>query len=165
MNNTDNDNYNININFLIQEKECANDTAQDGVCDITAINSDLYSLSSESSVFGHFEDLYDIDCKHLDELFPFDLPYYINRDKYDGNDELFYDTEYTVSGLMKICEYYKIDKDVKKSKCKKHDIISTIIFFESLDENQYIVIKRHKMWAYMDVLSKDEHMRKYIIWT
>ena len=119
MNNTDNDNDNYNINFLIQEKEYADDNIHKEESEITSINNDIYSLSSESSVFGHFEDLYDITFKPGDDdLFPFDLPYYKNKEKYDSNHELFYDTEYTVSGLMKICEYYKIDKDVEEKKKK-----------------------------------------------
>lgn len=156
-------NNNINIDFFIKEKDCINDCNEDNLSEITAINSDIYSLSTDTGVFNYFSER-DFITKNYDEVFQIDLPYYQNKSQYDGNDELFYDREYTILGLMKICEYYKIDKDIKKSKCKKHDIISTIIFFESLAENYHIVVKRHKMWAYMDILSKDEHMRKYIIW-
>ena len=71
----------------------------------------------------------------------------------------------TVKDLLKICQYYGIDKDIKASKCKKQDIISTIVFFESLPENVKIVNKRHKMWAYIVELTNDPKMKKYIIWT
>ena len=71
----------------------------------------------------------------------------------------------TVKDLLKICQYYGIDKDIKASKCKKQDIISTIVFFESLPENVKIVNKRHKMWACISELLSDPKMKKYIIWT
>ena len=51
---------------------------------------------------------------------------------YCGNDENYYNNEYTVKDLLKICNYYGIEKNIKSSKCKKQDIISTIIYFESL---------------------------------
>ena len=69
----------------------------------------------------------------------------------------------TVKDLLKICQYYGIDKDIKASKCKKQDIISTIVFFESLPENVKIVNKRHKMWACISELLSDPKMKKYII--
>lgn len=80
------------------------------------------------------------------------------------NDETYYNEEYTVKDLLKICEYYGIDNDVKKSKCKKQDIIATIVYFESLSENNEIVEKRNKMWAYMTELLNDNKMKKYLIW-
>jgi tRNA(Ile)-lysidine synthase TilS/MesJ len=92
-----------------------------------------------------------------------DLMYFSDK-KFYGDDELYYNQEYTVKYLLRICEYYGIDKDIKSSKCKKQDIISTIIFFESLPENFEIVQKRHKMWAYILELTNDPKMKKYIIW-
>ena len=73
---------------------------------------------------------------------------------YCGNDENYYNNEYTVKDLLKICNYYGIEKNIKSSKCKKQDIISTIIYFESLTENIEIVEKRNRMWAYMVELAK-----------
>ena len=70
----------------------------------------------------------------------------------------------TIKDLLKICQYYGIDKDIKASKCKKQDIISTIVFFESLPENFEIVQKRNKMWIYMSELINDQKMKKYVIW-
>ena len=66
--------------------------------------------------------------------------------------------------MLKICSYYGIDKDVRISKCKKQDIISTIIYFESLTENIEIVKKRNRMWAYITELLNDPKMKKFIIW-
>jgi len=79
------------------------------------------------------------------------------------NDEQFYQ-EYTLKELLKICVYYSIDKHIRASKCKKNDIISTIIYFESLPENVEIVKKRHNMWAYITELLEDSKMKIFIIW-
>ena len=87
-----------------------------------------------------------------------------NKEVFDPVEEAFVPVD-TVKDLLKICQYYGIDKNIKASKCKKQDIISTIVFFESLPENVKIVNKRHKMWAYIVELTNDPKMKKYIIWT
>ena len=92
-----------------------------------------------------------------------DLSYFIKKNFYTGNDELYYDEEYKVKDLLKICQYYGIAKNVKASRCKKQDIISTIIYFENTPENYEIVEKRHKMWAYMTELLEDPKMRSYLL--
>ena len=92
-----------------------------------------------------------------------ELNYFINKNVY-GNDEVFYDEKYTVKDLLKICSYYGIDKDIRISKCKKQDIISTLVYFESLPENIQIVKKRNRMWAYITELINDPKMKKFIIW-
>jgi tRNA(Ile)-lysidine synthase TilS/MesJ len=92
-----------------------------------------------------------------------DMIYYTQK-KFYGDDELYYTHEYTVKELMQICNYYGIDKHIKTSKCKKQDIISTIVFFESLPENFESVQQRHKMWAYIKELINDSKMKKYVIW-
>jgi hypothetical protein len=81
-----------------------------------------------------------------------------------GNDEIYYTNEYTIKDLLKICNYYGIEKNVKSSKCKKKDIIETIVYFESLPENVELVEKRNRMWAYIAELLNDNIMKKYLIW-
>ena len=71
---------------------------------------------------------------------------------------------YTIKELMKICQYYGIAKDIKSAKCKKQDIVSTIVFFEGQPENYNIVKKRNSMWAFMKELQEDPKMRAYILW-
>jgi hypothetical protein len=66
---------------------------------------------------------------------------------------------------MKICAYYGIDKDIKAAKCRKIDIIVTIVFFEAQSENAEIVTQRNNMWAYMTELTTDPKMRKYLLWS
>ena len=85
-----------------------------------------------------------------------------NKEAFDPVEEVFATVD-TVKDLLKICQYYGIDKNIKASKCKKQDIISTIVFFESLPENFKIVNKRHKMWACISELLSDPKMKKYII--
>ena len=89
----------------------------------------------------------------------------------DFNEDLVevYETEEleacTIKDLLKICHYYGIDKSVKASKCKKTDIISTIMYFESLPENVELVEKRNRMWAYIKELLNDSKMKQFVIWS
>ena len=93
-----------------------------------------------------------------------ELGYFVKKQLYTGNEELYYDEEYTIKDLMKICQYYGIAKNIKASKCKKSDIISTIIYFENSAENIEIINNRHKMWAYMTELLKDPKMKCFLLW-
>ena len=92
-----------------------------------------------------------------------EMVYFIKKDFYCGNNEFYYNEEYKLKDLMKICQYYGIASSVKASKCKKQDIVSTIIYFESSPENYEMVEKRHKMWAYMTELLEDPKMRCYLL--
>lgn len=79
------------------------------------------------------------------------------------NNEEFYE-DYTIKHLLRICEYYGIEKNVKMAKYKKQDIISSIVYFESLPKNARIVNNRHRMWSYIIELMNDAKMKKYVIW-
>ena len=74
-----------------------------------------------------------------------------------------YDTSYTVKELTKICDYYGLTKSLKINKCKKEQIIYSIIFFENNCLNYHIVLKRKSMWFYMNELKSDTFMKKYIV--
>ena len=71
--------------------------------------------------------------------------------------------ECTIKDLLKICDYYGIEKKIKLLKSKKQQIIHTLIYFESLPENFEIVQKRYRMWAWIAELLNDSKMKKYII--
>ena len=170
INDDDNDDDD-NIFFSIREKDTAdnNDVIEidDSISEMTA-NCDtpsILNVSTDGYLYSNLcgaplkDDFYDDFYNGI-----FSLTYYKTKEKYNEDEHFYYESEYTVKDLMKICEYYKIDKQVKGEKNKKLGIISAIVFFESLAENQHIVIKRHEMWAYMDALRRDENMRKYIIW-
>jgi hypothetical protein len=92
-----------------------------------------------------------------------EMVYFIKKDFYNGNDEGYYNEEHNLKDLMKICKYYGIDGTVRASKCKKQDVVSTIIYFEGSPENYEIVEKRHKMWAYITELFEDPKMRCYLL--
>ena len=142
---------NNNIIFLLEENDDKNNNEDEIQQIINEINNDI--------------DLTEVEPWTLNDNFDFDesnLNYFIKKSAY-GNDELFYEEEYTVKDLLKICSYYDIDKNIRTSKCKKPDIISTLVYFESLPENFDIVQKRNRMWAYISELMNDTKMKKYII--
>jgi hypothetical protein len=138
-----NENKNENISFFLSEKENTNDNEEQLLDLMNKINEDINEDINMDSTQNE---------------------YFLDNDYYLNNDELFYE-EHTVKDLLKICNYYGIDKDIKSSKCKKQDIISTIIYFESMPENFEIVEKRNKMWMYMTEILNDVKMKKYIIWS
>jgi len=91
------------------------------------------------------------------------LEYFKEKNLYMGVPEAYYEM-HTIKELMKICQYYDLAKNVKSAKCKKQDIVATVVFFEAQPENKKIVNKRHKMWAYMRELTNDPRMKEYILW-
>lgn len=115
---------------------------------------DNTSLANDSEIQNMLKEFEDEFNKEEDEF---------NKEAFDSVDKGAFAPVDTVKDLLKICQYYGIDKDIKASKCKKQDIISTIVFFESLPENLKIVNKRHKMWACISELLSDPKMKKYLI--
>lgn len=95
-----------------------------------------------------------------------ELSYFIELRHFSeaGDLQTYYNMKYTLKDLMKICNYYGISKNIKASKCKKQDIIETIVYYENCIENSEIVYKRHKMWAYITELLNNPRMKQYIIW-
>ena len=137
----DNNNNSSNIFFLLEEKEQ------------TDTNVDLDQLLNEMNITN-------VNATTNNDS----LLYYIEKNVFSGEDEIYYNEKYTIKDLMKICNYYGIDKNIKSSKCKKQDIVSTIVFFEGQVENTELVNRRHNMWAYMTELTADPKMRMYLLW-
>jgi hypothetical protein len=75
-----------------------------------------------------------------------------------------YKINYNVKDLLLICEYYGIAKELKVQKFCKEMIIFFLIDFENDPLNNTIVLKRKKMWSYINMLKNDKFMKKYIIW-
>ena len=147
---------NNNIFFLVEEKNDINDNNND-----ININDSIEQMMNEMLQ----DDIEKSDQNNYnDDILSLSLPYYIEKSAYCGEDELYYNEKYTIKELMKICQYYGISKDIKSAKCKKQDIVSTIVFFEGQSENCEIVKKRHSMWAYITELVMDTKMRSYILW-
>ena len=134
-------NINTNISFLLEDIENTEDN-------LDCTEDKLYSLIDDDTS----------NIKH-------NLIYYIEKSVFTGENETYYNEKYTIKELMKICSYYGIDKDIKSAKCRKMDIIVTIVFFEAQPENSEIVSQRNNMWAYMTELATDPKMRKYLLWS
>ena len=154
MSNFDN---NDNIFFFLEEK----DDDKNNENEIEKMMSEFNQEIGESHVYSW---KMNNDEMYFQESNSDELTYFMNKTLY-SNDELFYDQEYTVKDLLKICSYYGIDKDIRISKCKKQDIIATLVYFESLPENVEIVKKRNRMWAFITELLNDPKMKKFIIFS
>jgi hypothetical protein len=165
MNTKVNSNLNDNITFFFEEKDDIFDTEENYIQKIIEeinYDQDLDQDLDQGQDLDHDLDqdlVQDLDQDHTNAK----LMYFMDKEFY-GNDELYYNQEYTVKDLLKICEYYGIEKNIKSSKCKKQDIISTIVYFESVPSNYGIVKTRNIMWAYMSELMNNTKMKKYVIW-
>ena len=135
-----------NIFFYLEEK--SDEVSKDNSDEIEKMLFELENI--EDDVEEPKLSLYFYKKKTIDE-------------KFGINNTFFYE-DYTIKELLKICNYYDIDKHVKASKCKKQDIISSIVYFESLPENFEKVDRRHLMWSHMTDLMNDTKMKQYIIW-
>jgi len=136
-----------NINLFFYDKEDRQDITENNG---ESLNPEIEKMLKE---IGEETEPMNI----LDQMF-------YSEKEYMENSELYYNKDFTIKELMKICEYYNIEKNIKSSKCKKQDIISTLIYFESLPENYQIVKKRQMMWIYINELIIDPKMKKYIYW-
>ncbi len=91
---------------------------------------------------------------------------------------LSYDTNYKISDLSKIAEYYSISltklhdmenpntntKNKKKNvKKKKDELIKDIVQFEEDKLNTNVVNRRKELWFYIDELKSDKYLQKHII--
>jgi hypothetical protein len=125
---------NTNITFFIEEEEDENENANEfSLLDLENINKLLND---------------DLDTNHFDITIPQIVDYSIN---------------YTIKGLLAICDYYGIAKNLKNCKSNKEQIIDSLVLFENEPNNHEIVMKRKRMWFYIDELKKDKIMKKYIL--
>jgi hypothetical protein len=70
-----------------------------------------------------------------------------------------YEINFTVRQLQNICDYYKISC----KKMKKPELIAAIVEFENNPEHGVSVMKRQKMWYYMEKMREDTFMKKFIV--
>ena len=70
-----------------------------------------------------------------------------------------YKDNYTKKQLEFICGYY----DIKTRKKKKEDLAEDIVIFEKAEENTDIVQRRKMFWFYIDEISNDSYLSKYLI--
>lgn len=142
---------NNNISFLLEEKDDEQDKDKEEEFDFSNFVKEMDELTKGDTMVINYNNS--------------ELLYYVEKSVFSNEDEIYYNEKYTIKDLMKICCYYGIDKNIKSSKCRKQDIISTIVFFEGQPENAEIVYKRHNMWAYMTELIADPKMRGYLLWS
>ena len=93
----------------------------------------------------------------------------INDHNYNDDDLVIpkiinYNENFTVKELLLICEYYGISKELKSNKCNKEVIINFLVDFESNCMNTQIVLKRQRLWLYINELKNDKFMKKYVLW-
>ena len=161
-NETTNDNTNDNTNKIINENsnETSNETSNENITFFLKEKDN--NKTNNDEIQQMMEEL----NQHINasEL----KPWIINDDAEEDinpffNGALLLYKEYNIKDLLKICNYYGIEKNVKLLKSKKQQIIHTLIYFESLPENFEIVQKRYRMWACIAELLNDSKMKKYII--
>ena len=70
-----------------------------------------------------------------------------------------YKDNYTKKQLEFIAGYY----DIKTRKKRKEELAEEIVIFEKADENNEIVQRRKMMWFYIDEISNDSYLSKYLI--
>tara|TARA_B000000477_G_C5932633_1_gene160165 strand:- start:99 stop:488 length:390 start_codon:yes stop_codon:yes gene_type:complete len=70
-----------------------------------------------------------------------------------------YKDNYTKKQLEFICGYY----DIKTRKKKKEDLAEEIVIFEKAEENTDLVQRRKMFWFYIDEISNDSYLSKYLI--
>ena len=70
-----------------------------------------------------------------------------------------YKDNYTKKQLEFIAGYY----DIKTRKKKKEELAEEIVIFEKAEENIDLVQRRKMMWFYIDEISNDSYLSKYLI--
>ena len=83
---------------------------------------------------------------------------YLTIDDYVAS-EMDYNTNYTKKQLEFICDYYGISKRKKK----KQDLVEEIVIFEKELSNFDIVQRRKTMWFYIEEISNDSFLSKFLI--
>jgi hypothetical protein len=152
---------NNNIFFIVEDNL---DTNSDKLADIDKMMDELIKDDDTNDDFNYYDFDYEFDSEKTTSSQSLTLSYFDEKNLYIGVPESYYNA-HTIKELMKICHYYDLAKNIKGSKCKKQDIVTTIVFFEAQPENSKIVNKRNKMWAYMKELTMDQKMKPYLIWS
>ena len=156
---------NNNIFFTVEDKPDNDGTTK--LTDIDKMMDELLNDCDGDDDLGldfEYGFDYNVDCENVEQKTSSTLSYFDEKNLYIGVPEAYYEA-HTVKELMRICDYYDLAKNVKNARCKKQDIVATVVFFEAQPENKEIVNKRNNMWAYMKELANDQKMKSYLIWT
>jgi hypothetical protein len=69
-----------------------------------------------------------------------------------------YEMNYTIKQLKHIAGYYGL-----KCKPRKGDLIQDIVLFETDAANGDAVVRRKRLFRYMDILKSDDYLKTYVI--
>jgi hypothetical protein len=69
-----------------------------------------------------------------------------------------YDLNYTMKQLKHIAGYYGM-----KCKSRKVDIIQDIVLYEMDDKNESMVVRRKRMFRYIETLKNDDYLKSFIL--
>ncbi|MDB4349935.1 hypothetical protein OAA99_03175, partial [Omnitrophica bacterium] len=67
--------------------------------------------------------------------------------------------QFTKKELVRICDYYNINKRKKR----KNDLIQDIIIFEQDIQNSELVDKRIELWYCIEQIKNDNYLKKFLI--
>lgn len=73
-----------------------------------------------------------------------------------------YESTCSVKDIVKIGEYYGIQKQF--AKLKKLEMIYLVVLFENDGKNADIVLKRKQLWFYVEELKQDKFMKRFVVW-
>lgn len=130
--------------------------------------------NNENNITFFIDDNDDNDCSNNENDYLLELDTILNDYQNENEREnteidlkvsqmVDYSINYTVKDLLLICDYYGIGKNLKYLKANKEQIIESIVIFENDSNHTLIVIKRRKLWFYINELKKDKFMKKYIV--
>lgn len=106
-----------------------------------------------------------VDCNSL-------YKNYIENNILESCDDVFfalrlnYSSNYTVSDIKKILEFYIAHEEISKDcirKKRKEEMIDELVIFEINESNKDIVSKRKRLWFYIKEIKGDKYLSKYII--
>ena len=144
-------------------------------------SSEIYDefLTPDSSCCSKSSEDNDFTQQHLSQDIMMDL---VSMEDRILALSLSYDTNYKITDLSKIAEYYSISltklNDIENSnanananakskkkyvKKKKDELIKDIVEFEEDELNTNVVNRRKELWFYIDELKSDKYLQKHII--
>ena len=96
--------------------------------------------------------------QHIEEHIQNELGKEDNNDNFLAN-EMHYTLNHTIKSLQRIAEYYEISHRRKKKK----QLVTSIVAFESNQNNAILVLRRCILWSLIGIIKNDKYLNKYII--
>ena len=162
-----------NIHFFYKEKDVEKDVEKDKdkEKDNDVEKGSETHLDADNIITGSLED----DMDGMDEIINELMQHFFEEEEeshLDYKEQIKdanilsivheYDSTYNVKELTKICEFYNISKQINK--LKKLELVYLITLFENDGNNAEIVLRRKKLWHYINELKQDKFMKRFIIW-